>query len=108
MPEQIDAVIEDLSGPDRYRAVDALVEIGMPAVEPLCLAPKRQDPSIRSRAAESLGRTGDLRAVEPLCLALKDHQWSVRADAVDALVAIGDARAVELENLRQNRGTITL
>lgn len=49
---------------------------------------------VRRRAAESLGKTGDLRAVEPLCQALEDEDEWVRAWTVEALERINDTRAV--------------
>jgi HEAT repeat protein len=48
----------------------------------------------RWKAAESLGRLGDLRAVEPLIDTLWDDDARVRLKAVWALGMLGDPRAL--------------
>jgi HEAT repeat protein len=72
---------------------DKCLEIGTPAVEILIVALKEGNDYIRSKAAESLGRIGDLSATEPLILALNDSHEKVRCSSVDALGRIGDAHA---------------
>jgi HEAT repeat protein len=47
-------------------AVEALAEIGPPAVEPLIAALEDSGSRMRADAAEALGKLGDPRAVEPL------------------------------------------
>ena len=47
-----------------------------------------EDESVRWKAAEALGQTGDARAVEPLIQALKDESWLVRSAAEKALEKI--------------------
>jgi len=78
-----------------WRATDALVTIGEPAVEPLILALKDEDVVVRDVAASALGKIGDGRAVEPLINALNDVDREVRTGAVYALGRIGDDGAVE-------------
>ncbi len=56
---------------------------------------KRNDSTMRAKAASALGRLGDKRAVEPLIAALKDNDARVRMSAALALAALGDKRAVE-------------
>jgi tetratricopeptide (TPR) repeat protein len=76
---------------------------------------KERDWFIRQKAAEALGKTGDLSAVEPLIRALKDKEGAalkdrqanekadVRHNAAVALGKIGDQRAVKpLENLLED------
>lgn len=79
----------------RHAAARALVEIGAPTVEPLLVALRNEDMSVRYRAAYALGDIGDPRAVEPLIAALKDKKWDVRRAAATALGKMGDSRAVE-------------
>lgn len=72
-----------------------LIAIGIPAVEPLIVALKDQDPYLRSGAAEALGKIGDARAVCPLITALNDEDLFVRRHAAYALGLIGDMRAID-------------
>ncbi len=78
----------------RQAAVEALVKIGAPAVEPLIAALKKDEEwYVRKTAAEALGQIGDVRAVEPLIVALKEGD--MRRVSAEALGKIGDTRAVE-------------
>jgi HEAT repeat protein len=82
---------------DQYGALDKIVEIGTPAVEPLIETLRRdQDDVGRWVAAEALGRIGDNRAVSPLIDALRnDRHPDVRWHAADALGTLGDDKAVK-------------
>jgi HEAT repeat protein len=84
------------------------VEIGAPAVEPLTVALKDNDGSVRQRAAKALGEVNDARAVEPLITALKDRDKFVRQTAAEALGEIGDPRAIErlIVVLNDHTGTV--
>ena len=85
-----------IDGEDVLKDVEEpLVGIEEPAVDPLIEDLKNQDYMVRSRAAETLGEIGDVRAVDPLIQALKDTHWPVQEGAAEALGEIGDARAVE-------------
>ena len=53
-----------------------------------------ENPGNRWKAADSLGRLGDLRATEPLIDALWDEDAHVRKKAAWALGSIGDPRAI--------------
>lgn len=75
-------------------AREALVKIGTPAVEPLCLALQHEWRKVRSEAARTLGDIADNRAVVPLCRALDDRDATVRARAAYSLGQIKDERAV--------------
>ena len=54
----------------------------------------QKDNSVRTAAAEALGKIGDVRAVDPIIAALRDPKWTVSANAAEALGRIGDPRAV--------------
>lgn len=79
-----------------WAAMDALVRLGSPAVEPLVVALKDGDAAARGRAAQALGRIGDARAAGPLSAALEDMSWFVRQAAAEAFGRIGSAQAVGL------------
>ena len=76
-------------------ALDALVEVGPPAVEGLCAALKDKEEIVRKRAVIALGRIGDSTAVEALMLMLQDSDWFTRITAAGALEKIGDERGRE-------------
>ncbi len=78
----------------QWRAAEALVKIGEPAVEQLIKILKDENGYIQWGAAETLEKIGK-PAVEALSQALKDEEEGVRRDAAWALDAIGNARAVE-------------
>jgi HEAT repeat protein len=50
----------------RSAAVDALAQIGAPAVEPLISALNSSNPNVREAAATALGQIGDVRALNAL------------------------------------------
>ena len=96
--DKIDPMIRDLKSEtwgSREKAIETLVRIGKPAVEPLITALNDDVPAIRTGAAEVLGKIKDSRATEPLIQALKDETWGVREKAAEALGRIKDSRAVE-------------
>jgi hypothetical protein len=97
MTATIEELITALSVWEKHRAAeDALVQMGLPAVEPLIATLKdgRGGANIAA-AAETLGRIGDARAVEPLIAALNGVELYVRIKAAEALGQIGDAHAVK-------------
>ena len=55
---------------------------------------KDENAGVRSAAARSLGRLGDLRAVMPLIAVLSDSDGDVRSSAIDALAELEDQRAI--------------
>ncbi|HNS51657.1 MAG TPA: HEAT repeat domain-containing protein [Anaerolineae bacterium] len=73
----------------RLAAVQALVRIGAPAVEPLMAALGDRIREVRHAAAQALGEIGDGRAVWRLSTALQDGENDVRQAAAHALVRIG-------------------
>ena len=78
-------------------AMNGLVRIGEPAVEPLiALFPEgRARDFVRARAAEALGKIGDRRALEPLIATLGEKDTLLRDKAIEALSCLDDARAIE-------------
>lgn len=82
-----------------HTAANALAKIGKPAVEPLVVALKNENPFVRRNAAEALGEIlgeiKDASAVKPLVDALKDDDLIVRRNAAKALGKIKDASAEE-------------
>ncbi|NLX60259.1 MAG: HEAT repeat domain-containing protein [Phycisphaerae bacterium] len=81
--------------PVRLEAMDTLVSIGEPAIEPLIAALGHDVEGVRSGAALTLGRIGDLRALDPLeQAAAGDPSESVRVAAGRALVGIPSLRTL--------------
>jgi len=70
-------------------AIDTLVKIGTPTVEPLIAALRDENWYTRWAAAKTLGQIGDTRAIEPLIAALQDKDASVCGTVVTALHRIG-------------------
>jgi HEAT repeat protein len=76
-------------------AIQPLVMLGPPAVEPLIAVLKDPAAGVRDNAATALGDLKDPRAVEPLIAVLEDTDPRSRFIAAHALGEIGDSRAVE-------------
>ena len=81
---------------DNHGALNQIVAIGAPAVDPLIAALRNDsDPVVRWASAEALGRIGDGRALDPLIAALaSDSHADVRWHAADSLGTLGDIRAI--------------
>jgi hypothetical protein len=99
--EAINLLIEGIgvSSPRSKSALNALVEIGSPAVPVLCQALNNKDWSslgpwkenyIRTQIVWTLGAIGDSAALDALIKALKHENWNIRAEAAWALGQIGD------------------
>lgn len=73
----------------REAAVDALVTMGEPAVEPLVDALASKNSLVQQNAMRALGHIGDPRAILPLIAGLEDKSTETRTAAREALVAIG-------------------
>ena len=88
--------IDDRKIPKLY-AIELFWEtVSNKAVEPLILALKDSDYSVRRDAAEILGKIVSNKAIEPLILlALKDSVNYVRWEAAEALGKIGSDKALE-------------
>jgi len=71
-------------------AVDALVELGEVAIEPLDKVLRNsKNRGVRLNATEALGRICGDRVIEPLILGLKDEDYFVRVSAADGLLLAG-------------------
>jgi HEAT repeat protein len=92
------AAIEGLSHRDpsrRIQALEALVEVGLPAGPTLVRTLRYSNkPLARAAAAQALGRIEARDAVHSLCAALSDDKPAVRREAARALARLGDRIAV--------------
>jgi hypothetical protein len=93
--QKVDELIGRLGQGDWQDAVDSLVQIGEPAVEPLIST--LQDRNIKTwiihaRAANALAKIGSQQAVE----ALADDDWMVSDQAAVALTKIESQKVIEL------------
>ncbi|MHB0975804.1 MAG: HEAT repeat domain-containing protein [Candidatus Aquicultorales bacterium] len=77
----------------KNEAINALVKIGPPAVQPLVDALK--DENLREYAVRALGMIKDKGAVEPLIAVLEDKESTGQAEAAKALGSFGDQRAID-------------
>ncbi len=73
----------------RQATSEAIVKIGIEAVDPLITALQDENRDVREVAAKLLGQIEDGRAVVPLGAALKDQDVGVGAAAIKALGQIG-------------------
>ena len=76
-------------------AVNALVEVGEPALPRLVKALKDKDENVRKQAVLALGRIKHAEAIDPLIEMLSDRDWFTRLTSAAALEAIGDDRGRE-------------
>jgi HEAT repeat protein len=76
-------------------AIQALVELGEPAVERLIGALRDKDENVRKSAVLALGRIKSAAAIDPLIDMTKDADWFIRLTAAAALESIGDERGRE-------------
>ncbi len=73
-------------------AIEALVDLGEPAVPRLIEALRDKDENIRKNTVITLGRIKHASALEPLIAMLEDKDWFTRLTAAAALEKIGDER----------------
>ncbi len=73
-------------------ATQALVDVGLPAVERLTAVLNDKDRNVRKHAVQALGDIGIPEAVDLLIDATQDEEWEVRMAAIAALDKIGDER----------------
>jgi HEAT repeat protein len=76
-------------------AVQALISLGEPSVEPLLAALKGSQWRVRKNAAWTLGQLKDRRGLDPLIATLKDETWQVRAYSAIALGELRDKSVTE-------------
>lgn len=73
-------------------AINALVELGVPAVPRLVTALRDKDENVRKSAVLALGRIKSGEAIDPLIEMVGDKDWFTRLTAAAALESIGDER----------------
>ncbi len=97
--EVIAGLIASLAAHDnagkRNSAIEALVQIGVPAVDAMLKALDTTDADVRKFLVDTLGEIRDARAVPALIQALQDTDQNICVAAAEALGKIGDRRAVE-------------
>ncbi|MBH0176989.1 MAG: HEAT repeat domain-containing protein [Nitrospira sp.] len=76
-------------------AINALVELGEPALSRLMTALRDKDDNVRTSAVLALGRIKNGDAIAPLIEMLGDRDWFTRLTAAAALESIGDERGRE-------------
>ncbi len=76
-------------------ALNALVDLGQPALPRLVAALKDKDENVRKQAVLALGRIKHAEAIDPLIDMLADSDWFTRLTSAAALEAIGDDRGRE-------------
>ncbi|HYA87173.1 MAG TPA: HEAT repeat domain-containing protein [Nitrospirota bacterium] len=95
----IAGLIQALSSHDnagaRNSAIEALVQIGGQAVDPLLGIIETPDSDVRKFVVDILGDMKDRRAVPALIERLGDADENIRVAAAEALGKIGDRRAVD-------------
>jgi HEAT repeat protein len=96
----ITSLIESLKAEDnagaRNSAIEALVQIGGPALESLLPVLTTPDPDVRKFVVDILGDIRDTRAVPGLIIRLdEDTDENIRVAAAEALGKIRDTRAVD-------------
>jgi HEAT repeat protein len=88
--------LQDTNSTVRWKATEALANIGAPAAKPLIAALKHSNNQVRLGAANALGNLKDDLVVEPLIEALiNDSDLIVRENAANALGNLKDTRAIE-------------
>jgi HEAT repeat protein len=76
-------------------ALNALVELGEPALPRLVAALKDKDENVRKQAVKALGLIKHVEAIDPLIGVLADSDFYIRVMAAAGLEAIGDDRGRE-------------
>jgi len=103
--DEINTQIEKLHSSSRDvrdAAIDALVKIGAPAVDPLITSLKTNNQDIQASAARALGKIGDKRAIRPLInLLTKSFDIDLMFETVVALSSLDEQEACkELNRLK--------
>ena len=95
MDQDITKLIRILGWIEGEDARDALIEIGLPAVDPLIEALRKNNADVAGFSAYALGQIGDSRAIEPLISALEHKQPSVGKASAAALAEFGDSHSID-------------
>lgn len=72
-----------------------LAAVGKDAVEILIATSKDNNPEVRGKAVECLGKIGDSRALEPILIATNDSDGFVREIAMEALLSINSKLLID-------------
>jgi HEAT repeat protein len=103
----IEVLTDDQYSGIRWKAAEALAQIGTPAVGPLIAVLSHPDEDVRWKAAIALGEIGDTRAIGPLIELLRDEDRFVKGRAAYALGLIGSPAVGELiRALREGDGNL--
>ena len=107
--EPLGALIKDPDVVVVHKALDALVAIGTPAVEPYMLQAItfETDPA-RLAAAKTLGELKSEKAVDPLINALNDKFENIAVAAAVSLGQIGNSRAIPALSKTSQKGSARL
>lgn len=96
--EKVDELIGKLGQGDRQNAVEALAQIGEPAVERFIAALKDESSLVRWQAAWVLGKTKSQKAIKPLIEALADNDWMVGDEVAVTLTKINSEKVIKSLN----------
>jgi HEAT repeat protein len=80
----------------RFFSAEALVSIGMPALERIKDALSDDDPGVRAIMARALGESKEQWAKELLLSLMQDEDVGVRLAVSESLVGYGDSRSLEM------------
>lgn len=95
VPDLLDG-LRDVDMFVRVHVTDALIRIGLPAVEGLSEALRDENAAVRRAAAKALGKIRHVDGVKGLRVSLLDVDADVRRFAAQALGRIGDESAVDV------------
>lgn len=98
------AMLADRNGSVRWKAREALVDMGQPCVSALVSALESSDAQVRWEAAKALHDIADPTAAPGLVRALEDKEFSIRWLAAEALVLIGRKSLIPLLEAMIERG----
>jgi|WetSurMetagenome_2_1015567.scaffolds.fasta_scaffold02232_5 HEAT repeat protein len=96
IPPLVTLLSEDQYSAVRWKAAEALANIGHDSVEPLILLLGHPDEDVRWKAAIALGEIGDVRAIDPLIGLLRDEDRYVKGRVAVALGMIGQPAVTPL------------
>ncbi len=98
----LDAITE--RGVEHKRQIERLVEIGAPAVDPLCEALSDPRAPVRRAAANALCAIGDQRALGPILrLLYADEAWKAEVLRTGRVLAIPGVREALLSVIREGK-----
>jgi HEAT repeat protein len=107
VPPLMEALTDDQYSGIRWKAAEALAQIGTPSVDPLIAVLTHQEEDVRWKAAIALGEIGDTRAIGPLIELLRDEDRFVKGRAAYALGLIGSPAVGELiRAIREGDGNL--